>query len=279
MPPSTPHGFYEDMPFLEYVSVPALNGSSIVNMRRSPMAYRHYKDNPNPPSAAMIQGVIVHQVILEPQRLQEFAVWGELSSQKVRNGKAWAAFKEENAAKTIVTKAEYDAITGTAMSALKNEPIRKYADAPGVTEVSMFWQHPRTKRTFKCRIDKLIPESHTIFDLKTTRDCHSYKFGSQSFALGYHIKLALYWRVYKELTGVEPKIVMGAVDSKAPHESAVYRVTRDVILQGLDELDHLVGKIEDCEKSGKWPAEHTEESDLILPAWASESDFTTEESM
>ena len=37
-------GFYLDMSFEEYAAIDALNGSSIVNMRRSPMYYRHAKD-------------------------------------------------------------------------------------------------------------------------------------------------------------------------------------------------------------------------------------------
>jgi len=36
--------------------------------------------------------------------------------------------------------------------------------------------------------------------------------------------MGLYAEGYEFLTGKEPKVVLGAIDSKAPHESAVYRV-------------------------------------------------------
>lgn len=266
-------GFYENMPFEEYAKVDALNGSSIVHMRRSPMKYRHEKDNPTPPSPAMQMGTIVHRLILEPELVGDIAVWGLEPDQKVRNGRAWDSFREFNEGMTILTVAEYEAITGQATAALRNAPIRKYASAGGITEVSMFWRHPYTKRRYKARIDKLIPEAHTIFDLKSTRDCHSRRFGAQAYSLGYHIKLSLYAQGYEVLTGNRPKVLMGALDSKAPHESAVYRVTEDVLLQGIEELDILVEKLGECEKSGEWPGEYQEETDLLLPAWTRTDDW------
>lgn len=261
-------GIYENIPFEEYAKVDALNGSSIVHMRRSPMKYRYEKDTPTAPSPAMQMGTIVHRLILEPELVGDIAVWGLEPSEKVRNGKVWDAFREFNKNMTILSKAEYESITGQATAALRNAPIRKYASVGGVTEVSMFWRHPYTKRRYKARIDKLIRETDTIFDLKTTRNCHSREFGSQAYSLGYHIKLGLYAQGYEALTGKRPRVLIGALDSKPPHESAVYRVTEDVLLQGIEELDNLVAKLDECEKSGEWPGEYAEETDLLLPSWS-----------
>ncbi len=271
--PTEFYGFYEDMPFEEYAAVDALNGSKIVQMRRSAKKYKHERDNPTPPTSAMEAGKMTHLMVLEPKMVGEIAVWGLLPNEKVRNGKVWEAFQEDNVGRTILTVAEYMATTGMATAALAHAPISHYANAIGPTEVSLFWIDPQTGRRFKARLDKVIPETHTIFDLKTTRDCHSYQFGAQSYKLGYHIKMALYWRGYKELTGVEPEIRIGAIDSKAPHESAVYRMTRDVVMQGLEELDALVRKIADCEKEERWPAEYEEETDLLLPSWATDNEY------
>jgi len=266
-------GFVENMPYEEYAKVPALNGSSIIHMRRSPMNYRWKMDNPEPPTPALILGTATHRMILEPNRVGDFAVWGEADDQKVRRGKIWDAFQESHQGKMILTVDERDAMVGMAVAVRKNLPIRRYADAKGPTEISMFWRHPFTQRRYKARLDKLVPETHTIFDLKTTRDCQSYRFGGQSYALGYHIKMAIQWYGYKELTGIEPKMRMGAIDSKPPHESAVYRLTKDVLLQGIEELDLLVEKLDACEKSGVWPAEQDEETDLILPSWATAEEY------
>jgi hypothetical protein len=160
-------------------------------------------------------------------------------------------------------------MVGMAIAARKNLPILKYANAKGKTEVSMFWSEGG--RRFKGRVDKIITAGGPcIFDLKTTRDCHSFNFGKQAYGLGYHIKMALYWRGYKAITGDDCKMKLGAIESKAPHESTVFRITSDVLLQGLEELDTLIRRVDECEQLDAWPAEHEEETDLMLPAWVAQ---------
>jgi hypothetical protein len=142
----------------------------------------------------------------------------------------------------------------------------------------MFWTDPLTKRNWKGRLDKIM-DGHIISDLKTCRDCSSYKFGSQAYALGYHIKMAIYWSGYKAITGHEPKMRLLAIESKPPHESAVYRVTKDVLIQGMEELQQLEQTLRQCEETDIWPAREEEETDLQLPTWATtqtDEDFALE---
>lgn len=261
-------GFYEHMPFDQYAAIDALNGSKLIHLRRSPMKYRHELDNPTPPTPAMLLGVATHQLILEPERIGDFAVWGTLPEEKVRNGKVWENFKAANAGMRIITVSERDAMVGMAVGARKNLPIMKYANGKGRTEVSMIWTDPGTGRRFKGRLDKIMDARDTICDLKTTRSSNSRQFGAQAYALGYHVKMAIYWRGYKTLTGREPHEKLLAIESKPPHESTVFRVTTDVILQGMEELDALLALLGECERTDHWPAAHEDETDLILPAWA-----------
>lgn len=277
-------GIYPGMSYEEYERIDALRGSSILHMRRSPMRYRHELDNPTPPSAAMILGTATHRMILEPDEVDDFAIWGELPDHKVRRGRVWDEFRSDNQGKQIVTIAERNSMVGMAAGSRMCAPIMKYVRAKGQCEVSMVWTDRVNGRRFKGRLDKILPKGHYIFDLKTCRDCSSYGFGKQSYALGYHIKMAMYANGYEILTGHKPHVRLGAIESKAPHESAVYRVTSDVILQGLEELDVLVKRISECERTGLWPAAEEVETDLILPAWSKESpemdlsEFAMEES-
>lgn len=269
-------GIFANVPFSEYQAIDALNGSSIVHMRKSPMHYRHMCDNPQPPTEAMILGTATHQLILEPHRVGDFAVWGEVEEQKVRRGQIWEAFKSMHQGKLIVTKAQRDAMIGMAVAARKNVPVMKYANLKGATEVVFVWDDPVYHRRFKGRIDKLIAKGHTIFDLKTTRDCGKYRFGGQAYQLGYHIKMAIYASGYRHLTKHEPKLVLGAIESKAPHESAVYRITTDVLLQGYDDLNVLMKKLADCEATNSWPSAEPEELELSLPTYAYSEQSTGE---
>ena len=277
-------GFYEGMDFDGYAGIDALNGSRLLAMRRSPMYYKWALDNPQPPTPAMILGTATHRMILEPDRVNDFAVWGEKEEEKVRRGKVWDEFHAAHADRMIITVAERDAMVGMTVGARKNLPIMKYASMKGKCEVSMFWKDKTSGRLYKGRVDKILNEGRIIFDLKTTRDCRPYKFGAQSYQLGYHIKMAMYWSGYMAITGKEPHMRLGAIESKAPHESAVYRVTKDVIVQGLEEWQELERTLTECEKNDDWPPAEQEETDLLLPAWATEnadsdlSEFAMEES-
>lgn len=263
-------GFVYGMSFEDYCAVDALNGSALVHMRRSPMYYAWMFDHPQPPTPAMVLGTATHRLILEPERVGDFAVWGEEEDQKVRRGAVWNAFQAAHFDKMIVTKAERDAMVGMATDARMNVPIRKYADAKGKTEVSMFWTDPVNGRRYKGRVDKIL-DGHVIADLKTCMSCQPRMFGAQSYRLGYHIKQAFYWSGYKQLTGHEPKMKLLAIEKKAPFESVVYRVTKDVIVQGLEEWQNLEAILNVCEDTNKWPAEYEDETDLQIPAWATES--------
>lgn len=168
----------------------------------------------------------------------------------------------------IITRRDRDRMVGMAVGARKHAPIMRYANAKGDTEVVMVWRDETTGRTMKGRIDKLIGGGKTVFDLKTTASCDKYKFGNQSYKLGYHIKMAIYWLGVKALTGHLPKLVLGAVENNPPHESATYRITSDALLQGLDDLAELIQKLAACEASGEWPAAEPDELELTLPTYA-----------
>lgn len=261
-------GIFYDMSFEEYAAIPALNGSSLVHLRRSPMKFKHEFDNPTPPTNAMLLGVATHRLILEPNRVGDFAVWGLLKEEKVRRGEVWENFKKLNEGAMIVTQKERDVMVGVAVAVKRSAPAREYIKAPGKTEVSMFWVDKQTGLNMKGRVDKLLDKGHVIVDLKTTRDCQPWKFGAQASTLGYHVKFAMYASGYKQLTGHEPKMKFIAVESKAPHECAVYHAPTDFMVQGQIDLQGLLIKLMECHESDSWPPQLEEEIDLTLPAYA-----------
>lgn len=261
-------GFVENLPFEEYAAVDALNGSALVHLRRSPMYFKFLWENPQPPTEAMILGTATHQLILEPNRVGDFAVWGTLPEEKVRRGEVWENFKRLNQGAVIVTKSERDRMVGVSVAVAKSVPAAKYTRAEGQTELSMFWIDSQTKMRMKGRIDKLMGKGHVIVDIKTTRDCRPWKFGTQAYTLGYHIKAAMYSSGYRALTGHAPSFKFIAVESKAPYECAVYHASTDLMIQGQIDLQALLIKLMDCYESQEWPPEMTEESDLTLPSYA-----------
>ena len=171
-------GFVERMPFEEYLAVDALSGSALMPMRRSPLTYIWNRDNPQPPTDAMMLGTVIHTAILEPPLLGKIAIWGLTEEQKVRRGKVWDAFAEANKDLIILTRAEQAAV-GHAVDGAYNNPVaRPYLSEEGPTEVSMFWIDPYDGRYWKGRIDNWIRTkgTATIVDLKKTRCCSPYRF-------------------------------------------------------------------------------------------------------
>lgn len=269
-------GFKYGMPFEEYAAVDALNGSALVHMRRSPIAYRYRMDNPQEPTDAMRLGVIIHTAILEPPLLGKIAVWGgieehytESGNLRPRNSKLYDAWAEANANLIQLTKPEYKECQAAVEGVYDCAPARQYLESEGETEVSMFWID-ESGRYWKGRIDKLITtkQTATIVDLKKTRCCSSRRFGSQAYALSYHIKAAIYVSGYQTLTGIRPKFKWIGIEAKPPFECAVYRATPDVLTLGGEQMMELVRMLDECEKSENWPPEQEQEEDLILPDYA-----------
>jgi len=265
-------GIFPGMSWDEYAEVDALSGSALLHMRRSPLTFIWNRDNPQPPTDAMKLGTVIHTAILEPPLLGKIAVWGLTEEQKVRRGKVWDAFEEANKNLIILTKAEQAAVADAVDGAWDTPTAREYLAAEGPCEVSMFWVDPYDGRYWKGRIDKLITTkaTATIVDLKKTRCCSPRRFGAQAYALGYHLKAAIYVSGYQILTGVRPRFRWIALEEKRPNECAVYRATPDVLTLGGDEVTSLVKRLDACEKADVWPCEMEEESDLLLPAYAYE---------
>jgi hypothetical protein len=216
----------------------------------------------------MILGTITHRMILEPERIGDFVVWGEKPDQKVRLGKVWDAFKEEHEGQTIITRKERDAMVGIAVAVRRNKAVAELLH-DGRSELSMIWKDRAIGRLFKGRIDYLREDGRpVIIDMKTTRDSRPFKFGAQAYSLGYHIKLALYQNGYFALTGEIVRVKIIAVENKAPFETAVYNVPPEVLQQGQDDYAQLMQQIIDCEALGVWPGANEAESDLSLPTYA-----------
>ena len=259
-------GMYDAVDFSDYASIDAHNGSSVVNMTRSPLYYRWQKDHPEPPSPSMILGTITHRMILEPDSIGDFVTWGEKPDQKVRLGKVWDAFRDEHEGKTIITRKERDDMVQIAVAVRRN-PVIASLLKDGRSEVSMVWKDTEMGHLCKGRMDYLRADP-MILDLKTCRDARPFQFGNQAYKLGYHVKLAMYQDGYFALTGELAPVKIIAVENKPPYDCAIYAVPSDVLQQGAEDYQRLMRRILECEESGIWPGAVEGESALSLPTYA-----------
>lgn len=261
-----PHISYE-----AYRALPGINVSSLKELRRSPMHYRHALANPKT-SAAMALGTAAHVATLEPERYDSaFAVWDrrtESGRAAPRSGKAWDAFVAESGSLQILT-ADEDAQARAIAAAVRRDPAASRYLAAGWPEVSMSWAGPGG-RTLKGRIDWMteIDGVDVVVGLKTTRDCRHYQFAAHAHRLGYHLQWAYYFDGFAALRGRVPQMVEIVVESEAPHAVVVYTISDDIISLGRDEYTALLSTLAECEASGQWPGPASVEQELTFPTWA-----------
>jgi hypothetical protein len=267
-------GVFETMPREEYDRLGFLNFSRLKYLERSPMAFRYHWDNPCPPTKPMVLGNHAHRGILEPH-LNDFAVW---PGPGIRRGKLYDSWCSENAGRTLLNEDEMLQVVGMTKAVHDNPAARKYLRY-AKTEVSIVWRDPTLRRDFKARIDGIvdIEDEPVLVSLKTTTDCREFKFGAQYFKMCYHAQDAIYQAGYFYLTGTLPRMVTIAVESKPPHETAVYTIPNDVLRQGQQDTYRWIERLTECEKKNTWPAAVEGEQELQLPSYVYPGDFEFED--
>jgi len=258
------------VPFETYKSMSGINVSSLKELRRSPLHYRHRLTHPAT-SDALTLGTAAHIATLEPARYaQAVSVWDrktDTGRAAPRNGKAWDAFVADAGERTIIT-ADDDETARAIAEAVRNNPVAARYLAVGAPEVSMRWQ--RDGRMLKGRVDWLTVQDgvDVIVGLKTTRDCRPREFGVQAHRLGYHLQWAYYRDGFAAITGRIPQMVEIVVESAAPHAVAVYTIPEPVLNLGREEYEEALTLLRHCEQSGQWPGPVEHETELALPMWA-----------
>lgn len=250
-----------------YRVAPALNWSLLKTISKSPLHFRHRRDNPRPDSPTFRVGRAVHAAILEPERFErEWVVYAGR-----RAGKAWAAFFEEHEGCEILNQTEYDTVVAMA-SAVRSRPDLAAVLEDGLAEVSLLW-HERFRGydlIFKARADWIYHDgdSWVVLDLKTTRDVEARSFGRDAARLMYHGQLAHYAEGLSATLGGAPvRAELLVVETEAPHDCGLYRLD-DVALQcGRARREQLLSRYAACVESGEWPGQLPEPGYLLLPTW------------
>jgi hypothetical protein len=158
------------------------------------------KRPPSPDSEALAFGRLVHIILLEPHRLDEYVdldpdvIGVKMDGSKAdnpRNTKAWKdeVFKAEQSGLTIIdsgTLAHAQAVA----AAVRNHPeAGRLLAAATHTEVSAYADHPSGARV-RARFDLIGPGF--IGDIKTCRDADPETFGKVMHSLMYHVSAANY---------------------------------------------------------------------------------------
>jgi len=199
------------MKFPEYKAIPALNATIIKAGAKSMRAMRHEATVGREQTKALTMGTALHQAVLEPDE------WASvLTFSGTRNTNAYKALFAANPEALILSVDEHDEIQRAADYMAGCADVQELL-AGTEREVTIQWNDAEIGAMCKSRIDAVRRGTNTthpvIVELKTARElgenCRA--FIRQSEQLHYHLQLAFYGRGFRTVYGVNPQILVLAV--------------------------------------------------------------------
>lgn len=250
------------MDHAEYSQICAINWSLLKSMRVSPRQFAHDRDNPRPETDTLRVGLCIHTYVFEPSTFAERYIPYEGR----RAGKAWEAFREEHADKTIMTLNDWARAIKTGQTVLEHPIAAKYL-AGGSNEQLIAWTDDETGIACKGRIDHA---SKHLVDLKSTATIDPRQFAASAVRYGYFGQLAFYLDGCRACgLDVDDTPILIAVASTPPHDVIVYELPEHAVQYGRDLYRQLLRQYKECTELDFWPGIARDEvQTLEPPAWA-----------
>jgi len=235
------------LPFTEYQSIVALNPSVIVHGVKSMKHLRYAWENPHEDNDDLLFGRAVHCLTFEPAEFESrYAMWDGR-----RAGKAYEEFRnycqEQN--KECLTRTQWDFAQFAALALVHDRLVLPHINS-GEAEVTLL----ATEHGLQCkgRVDWISSDGFLI-DLKTTRNLLARPFGHDFIRYSYGIKLGLYQRWLKQLTGLYYPAIIFAVEKRPPFDTAVIPIPANVLDDGADLGLQILQSVRTAIQKKRWP--------------------------
>jgi exodeoxyribonuclease VIII len=171
-----------------------------------------------------------------------------------------------------LTQGEADTVAAMVKGARSNPRVLSLLSADGMAEVSLYWTEGEGQyaRRMKARADLVITYADRVLlvDLKSSRDVDPRSFGAAAARFGYHGQLAHYAHGLEQVYRLPVECIIIAVESSAPHDSAVYHLDDLAMEAGRQMRDRLLAELAECEAAQEWPGQVPHAATLQLPMWA-----------
>lgn len=268
----------ENMPSVVYHSHGFTSASQLKKIASTSLAhFKHERENPKEPTAALIFGSAYHTLILEPEKFKEEyftldrdAMPKPESDFRNSENKAW---KEKQLAKNegkIFLSNEDFATLYEMKAALELYPNFIFLLKNGVAEESYF----ATVGEMGVRVRPDYVSKFGIVDLKTCQDASPEAFGRDAAKMRYLIQAALYTDVVAAFQdGDTLPFFFLAQEKTAPYIPQMYRVPNYLIDAGRAQYEDVLRQLFTAQTTDVWQGyEGLEENDgirdLNFPAWA-----------
>lgn len=265
----------------EYFGFPAVNNSSLPDIRRSPehYYYNNVLGNKKYQSKAMDFGSLCHAALLQPDTIHEKFVNDQEFIEQVmeekpdtKSPRATKIYKDlakaaQAQGKTIVSDADFTGMNRI-VDKVYSHPIAKNMLSAGHAEKTVFCEDPTTGLLLKAKMDFILGDGF-IIDLKTTEDASMRPFQKSLWNYNYYVQSPFYLHVARNSMGPAFKnFLFLSVESSEPHGLSVYRADEGVLDAGERVFKRDLRLIAQCFNTNKWPGYSTGIQNIALPPWA-----------
>lgn len=255
----------------EYRMVEAVSRSDLWKMVESPQKFKWAKENPEPPTLALVFGQAFHKLLLQPESFfEEFAIEPNVD-RRTKDGKAlYADFLKESEGKTIISSDMLWEIRQMAESVNREPMAVKLLN--GEKEKPFFWTDELTGEQCKCRVDvlNLNLSQPIIVDVKTTENASTDAFIRSAIKYGYDFQAAMYSEGVEKNIDKKPLFVFVTVEKKPPYAVNILQADELLIKRGFDLFREFIGTYHWCKENDNWygyMGQSNQINNLALPAW------------
>ena len=238
----------------EYREREGISSTELKKIMKSPMHYRHWKDNPEESDTLpLLLGRASHKYVLETYDFyNEFAV-APFCDRRTKEGKAqWLLFCDQNEGKDIITQEQFEQIDAMRTSAYATPFVSKLLS--GEKELSFWGVDEETGLKIKCRPDCITEwnGNHILIDYKTASDVENMKFYKDSIKFGYDLQLAMYRDILKQNTGLDYEVVIIAQEKTAPYVTNVFQLSENYLENGRKLYKEKLKVYKECAETDNW---------------------------
>jgi exodeoxyribonuclease VIII len=249
-------GFYENVPFSDYLADPAVNNSGLKIFSQSPAKFRFWQNHERPGTPAQVEGSALHTAILEPAAFTKR--YGKGPAPRVGSA-GRTKWDKANPTATPLTPGQWGNIYGMSEAFEHTScSIAQELLTEGIPEMSIFWDDPETGLRCKIRPDWLRNDD-IIIDLKSTQAGSPKGFLREVKRWGYDRQAAWYERGLNAAycaAGVDRQVeafLFIVVENFSPYETAIYMLSGEMIETARQQIDTDLERYAECLSSGIYP--------------------------
>lgn len=210
----------DDNFYYGYMGRATLSSSAVKMLADSPKVYQYHLNGHDIEGAALDVGGLVHHMILEPEKVEDYYVTVDVSS---RQTNAFKDAKNSNSAKTVITRKEYEGAERCSLAARKNPHImdalnESIFETPVVGEISGL--------PFRAKADLLSSDGERMWDIKTTSDVKSFRKSAHLYC--YNAQAYIYCSLFN----VKPENYKYLVVDKGSYDIGVFSVSEEFMMSG-----------------------------------------------